>query len=306
MTTTWMLIDLLYMAHRARFALRGLESGDVKTGILFGFFEQLYHVCSMPIFQSNKVAVFVDSPESFRTRVFPDYKKKRASHRTEEERNQITLMYCQIDELHYDILPEIGIPVQTQEGLESDDLLAMAALYLEMIKEPGVLVTGDSDLWQAVNNYVRWFDPQRNILHDEESLLRTKGITPFQWAKVKALGGCSTDNVPGVHGIGEKGAIDFVTGKTLTNKKFNLIKNAIQSGEVQKWASLVCLPHERTKPIKLAPYEYNPDAFFRFCERYQMESYLRGSGRKKWDAFFKGHFSNIPITRRREKQGLFI
>ena len=136
--------------------------------------------------------------------------------------------------------------------------------------------------------------------------MRTKGITPFQWAKVKALGGCSTDNVPGVHGIGEKGAIDFVTGKTLTNKKFHLIKNAIQSGEVQKWASLVCLPHERTKPIKLAPYEYNPDAFFRFCERYQMESYLRGSGRKKWEAFFKGHFSNIPITRRREKQGLFI
>ena len=53
MLKTWILIDLLYLAHRARFSMRGFSADETPTGILFGFFEQLLHVCSLPMLRKQ-------------------------------------------------------------------------------------------------------------------------------------------------------------------------------------------------------------------------------------------------------------
>lgn len=302
MQKTWILIDLLYLAHRARFSMRGFSADETPTGILFGFFEQLLHVCSLPMLRSNQVAVFVDSKESWRTKDFPAYKQKRATNRTEEEWAQIRVMYDQVNELHFNILPSIGIPVYGQQGLESDDLMAWSAAHLTEQKEKGIMVTGDSDLWQAITDYVSWYDPQRDILHTPKTLKAQKGIFPSQWGFVKALGGCSTDGVPGIKGVSEKGACDYINNKLPHHhKKYRLIREALANGEVDYWKKLVELPHKKTKPIALSALKYQPEVFYEFCKKYQIESYLSGAGRRRWDSFFNGTFSGTPMPRVREK-----
>ena len=307
MQKTWILIDLLYLAHRARFSMRGFSADDIPTGILFGFFEQLLHICSLPILRSNQVMVFVDSKESYRTRDFLRYKKRRACNRTEEEWEQIRAMYRQVNKLHFEVLPSIGMPVYSQRGLESDDLLAWTSAYLTEKKEKGIMVTGDSDLWQAITDHVSWYDPQRDILHTPKTLKVQRGIFPSQWGFVKALGGCTTDGVPGIKGVSEKGAIDYVNNKIPRHhKKYKLIREALKNGELEFWKKLVVLPHRKTKPLSLSAPTYHPEVFYDFCKEHKIESFLSGAGRRKWDSFFNGTFSGMPLPRVREKQRVYL
>lgn len=297
----WLLVDMSYLTHRARHALKDLESEDMPTGVLYGFFEQLMSICSHPNFCSNKVLIFADSKKSHRAKTFPAYKKKRAENRTEEEWEQINVMRKQAKILRKEVLPAIGFPVYGQVGLESDDLIAWAASELTDRKEYGVIITSDGDLYQCITPYINWYDPQREILHNVKTLRQKKKCRPDQWGLVKAIGGCATDCVPGIAGIGEKGAIDYLNDKLpIHYKKYKLVKAAIKNKELQKWEDLVILPHHKTKPIRIREPEYNPDAFFEFCKKYDIDSYLEGSDKQRWEWFFEGKFKGK--TRRRERK----
>jgi len=158
----WVLIDLSYLAHRARYAVGDLEFDDIPTGVMYGFFEQLLATCKNPPVCSNKILIFTDSKKSYRQRAFPDYKKKRKDNRTPEEQEQIRVMYQQVNKLRDKILPKLGIPVYKQVGLESDDLIAYAAQELTMKKEEAIIITADGDLYQCITPWVKWYDPGRN------------------------------------------------------------------------------------------------------------------------------------------------
>lgn len=296
----WMLIDLSFLAHRALHSTGDLETDDIPTGVLFGFFEQLYSICSNLRFTSNKVCIFTDSRKSYRSRKFPAYKKKRREDRTEEEQERLNCMYDQIRVLKKHWLPDMGMPTYRQVGLESDDLLAYAAQKLTEDEERGVLVTSDGDLYQCITEYVTWYDPGRDLHHDQVSFQKKKGISCEQWGMVKAIGGCGTDCVPGIKGVSEKGAIDYLHDKIPHHyKKYEAIQNAMDSGDIDFWKELVVLPHKKTKPFELREPEYNAEAFFEYCAEYDIDSYLEGHGRRQWEAFFKGHFHGIPTRRRR-------
>ncbi len=300
-----MLIDMSYLAHRARHSLKDLVSADIPTGVLYGFFEQLLSICSLPKFASNKVLVFVDSKKSWRTKSFPDYKKKRRENRTEEEQEQINIMYEQVEILRRKVLPAIGIPVYGQKGLESDDLMAWTAFELTKRKESGIIVTSDGDLFQCITPIINWYDPQKDLLLTPNSFFNKKQVRHDQWGLIKAIGGCISDCIPGIRGVSEKGAIDFVHDKIPHHyKKYKAIQNAFNSGELDNWKELVVLPHKKTKPINIRPPKYNPEAFFDFCSEYNIDSYLEGKGRHKWEMFFEGRFNNSP--RRRERKARLL
>jgi len=296
----WILVDISYLAHRARHSLRGMVMEDIPTGILFGFFDQLLSICQTQWIQSNKVLLFGDSRRSYRMKVFPDYKRKRKENRTEEEKEQISIMYHQVDYLRRDILPAIGFPVYGQKGLESDDLIAWTAGELGRRKEKGVIITSDGDLYQSINEDVCWYDPQRGIRHNPTSFRRLKGVHPDDWGKVKAMGGCSSDGVPGISGVSEKSAIAFIRGELPTHyKRYKAIDRALTSGSLSYWKSLTVLPHQKTKPVNIRPPVYNPSAFFSFCEEYGILSYLEDPGRSKWNRFFSEQWDIRKPRRRR-------
>jgi len=285
----WVLVDLSYLAHRARHATGNLEFEDIPTGVMYGFFSQLYEICKSPAVSSNRVLIFTDSRRSYRTRAFPDYKRKRREERTEEEQEQIRIMYKQVNKLKNKILPAIGFPVFKQVGLESDDLIAYVAQHLTRIEREGVIVTSDGDLYQCISRYVTWYDPQRRLLMDVKSFKKLKGIHPRKWRKVKAIAGCSTDGVPGLKGIGEKGAIKYLKGELPEHhKQYATISGSKQ--EIKRWGRLTILPHKKVKPFKWRMPKYDSKAFFAFCERYHMLSYLNPVKQEQWARFFRGTF----------------
>ena len=290
----WVLTDLSYLAHRARHAFKGLEFEDAKTGVTFGFFESLRTICFDPRIQSNKVALFFDSRQSYRRRLFPDYKRSRMD-RTPEEMAELIIMHEQISRLKNEILPDVGFPLFKQIGLESDDLLASAAKFVA----GGVLVTADNDLFQCITDTVHWFDPQRDLYLTPTTFLELKGVTPFQWKAVKAICGCHGDGVPGIGGVGEKGAIDFLTGKMpQTSKKFLKITSPETAPILARNGELTSLPHPKTGPIHLTPPTYHPERFFKWAKKLGFESMLE-KNRNSWERFFEGKMIVGPVPRRR-------
>ena len=285
----WVLVDFQYLCHRAMHSVGNLEFEDMPTGVIFGFFHQLRQVCMDRRIRSNKVAIFCDSKISLRKKTYPKYKWKREAIRTPEEVERLHIMHQQADELSGKILPEIGFPVYSQEGLESDDLIAQAAINLSLRADfcNGVIVTADGDLYQCINSCIHWFDPARDVYHTEESFRAKEGIDAQWWGQVKILAGCETDNVEGIRGIGKKTAIKYLLEELPPTRKAHqdIVSTAGQS-VVRRNYPLVVLPHKATKPLVLYQKPYNPEAFFRYCKKYGLLSFLQQ--KPAWESFFHG------------------
>lgn len=283
------LVDLSYLAYRALYTMGDLSHDELPTGVIFGVLSQIRAACEDPRVQSNRVLIFADSKKSFRKRVFPDYKRKR-NDKTPEEWKAVSIMRDQRSLLEKEILPTIGFPVYRQTGLESDDLIAWTARDLTHSLHTGpqkqaVIITADGDLFQCISEVVHWFDPGRNAYHTPASILFTRGIDAHRWGEVKSIAGCQTDNVPGVPGVGETTAIQYLL-KTLP-PGYKRAQAIIDNGEVIKRnRDLVVLPHRKTKPLELRDPEYRPEEFFKVCEKYGLESFVRE--RAGWESFFRG------------------
>lgn len=290
----WVLIDVSWLAYRALHALGDLEHDDVPTGIIFGFFHELRRTCLDPRVRSNRIAMFCDTRSSFRKDVYPEYKEKRRQKRTEEEQKRVRTMRTQMDHLTEEVLPAIGFPVYSQEGLESDDLLAFAARQAEERGEKAVIITSDADLLQCVSERVTWFDPQRDKWFDRDGLVAWKGIGPHRWAKLKCLAGCNSDNVEGVPGVGEATAIKYLLGDL--PPRFKAYQNIVSpSGRrvIKRNKALVVLPHRATIPFKLNEPTLRPETFFKFCERYALLSMLREKA--AWTSFLSGTLFRVRL-----------
>jgi len=296
---TWVLIDISFLAHRARYALGDLDNADMPTGILFAIFEQIRTICQHPKIDSNKICVFFDSKKSYRKKVYPEYKAKR-KEKTEDEREQIDLMHTQVNLLREIILPEMGVSVYRQTGLESDDLMAKACLQFYNAKRQAVIVTSDKDLCQCIRPSVHWFDPAREVYHTSKSFINNYGIDAEQWKYVKMLAGCVSDNVQGIAGVGEVTAIKYLndylpehykTYRSITSKEGIRIR--------KRNIELVVLPHTKTKEVKLKEPDYNPEAFFATCARYGITAYLKKGAQQEWNAFFDPNYK-IKTRRRGE------
>lgn len=283
----WILIDVSYLAHRAKYAVQGLAWEDFPTGVMFGFWEQLKTICNNPYIDSNRVALFFDSRKSYRRKVFPEYKSQRRKNQTNDEQLQSSIMRDQIKLLRTIVLPKVGFPVYLQSGCESDDLIAQAALQLDQKNERGIIITSDGDLWQCITDNIHWYDPARRKFLDVARFRQEKKIHPDHWGSAKCMAGCSGDEVPGIPGVGEKTAVKYLLGELPCHYK---TYKSIQSEEgieiSYRNIELVVLPHPKTKPINLLEPDYNTEAFFESCERYGFLTYLKEPKKKDWERFF--------------------
>ncbi len=298
------LIDMGFISHRAQSSMEGMETEDFQTGVIYGFFDQLYTICKK--FRSNDVIIFCDSKHSYRKRAFPSYKEKRHEQRTQEEIINLSIMREQVKRLRLEILPEIGFPIYIQKGLESDDLMAWTACQLTRDNTYGVMVTSDGDLFQCITPFISWYDPQRDIEYNHQNFKQSKGVEIKDWWLYKVYAGCSSDNIPGIKGVGDKTAKRLlelgVVG--LPDSKKQVYEEFHKSGDFLLFKSLIQLPHKKTKPIEITSPVYDPDVFFSYCEKFKINSFLNGSKRKKWEGFFDNKFEDSTL-RQRGKGRLF-
>ena len=199
---TLALIDGNSIAYRAFYALPedlATRSG-VVTNAVFGFTRMLIRL--LKDHHPEAVAVAWDvSRETFRTETFPEYKAQREKA-PDHFKSQLPL----IDE----VLQALGITQLREEGYEADDIIA--SLTRQAVSEGWevLIVTGDRDAFQLVGGPVKVLYTRRGIsdtvLVDEGYVEKKYGIPPSRYVEYAALRGDTSDNLPGVPGVGEKTA----------------------------------------------------------------------------------------------------
>jgi DNA polymerase I len=204
---TVLLIDGNSLAYRAFFALPAdlaTASGQV-TNAVFGFTSMLINL--LKDHRPDRIAVAFDRPEpTFRHALVPDYKAGRAEA-PDILRQQMGLVRQVVEALR--------IPTVEAEGFEADDVIATLATRARDRGDEVIVVTGDRDVYQLVEDpSIRVLYNRRGVsdyaLYDEAGIKERTGVTPAQYPEYAALRGDPSDNLPGVPGVGEKTAARLI------------------------------------------------------------------------------------------------
>jgi DNA polymerase I len=217
--TKLLLIDGNAILHRAYYALPDWRNraGEATAGV-YGFLSMT--VKAIEDLKPTHLVVVFDNPEpTFRHNLYVGYQTNR-----EKERQVSEDIWGQVDKLKV-IFEKAGVPVFSLPGFEADDIIGTlskqaVAQYLTSNPSPNlgegnqrdevIIITGDRDLMQLVNDKVKLYMPQKGLsdgtVVDEEKVLEKMGVHPNQIVDYKGLVGDASDNYPGVSGIGPKTA----------------------------------------------------------------------------------------------------
>src|SRR3972149_408860 len=205
MPPTLYLIDGHALAYRMYFALTAGGGGSQRwqtskgepTAGVYGFARELMRILELE--KPEYLAVAFDTGKTFRHEIFPEYKATRAKM-PDDLRPQIERIREMVD--------AFNIPRLEMEGYEADDVLGSVA---KIAAEKGLgvkIITGDRDLLQLVNQRTTVYlagDDQTYIT--DEDVVKKLGVRADQVVDYKAIVGDTSDNIPGVKGVGEKTAI---------------------------------------------------------------------------------------------------
>ena len=258
---TWLLIDSTYLCHRAHHALGELSFGGSGTGVLYGVLRDI--MTFQDVHQTDKMVFCFDSHSSRRAAVLPCYKAKRWAKYTNaspEDKAGIEDFRRQVALLKNNYLPEVGFKnVLWQDGFEADDMIALACQQLPHNDE-AVIISTDKDLYQLLAPHIVMYNPATKRPYNRFSLMKDHGVQPYQWPMVKAIAGCTSDEVPGVPGVGEIIAARYVCGKLMHNNvKYQRIKANKTAWEAN--LLIVTLPYPGTEPIILQEDTINKGAW---------------------------------------------
>ncbi|MDQ3922697.1 MAG: DNA polymerase I, partial [Actinomycetota bacterium] len=213
------LIDGYSLLYRAFYALPQsiVTTSGLPTNALYGFTSMVLKLLGSE--EEVGIGVVWDSGKpAFRMELFPEYKAQRTSMPEE--------LRAQLDHLD-EILEAMNIPAIRAEGFEADDVLATLSKRLPEDVEL-MIVTGDQDAMQLVDGSVKVLRTTRGVsetkAYGRDEVIEEYGVTPEQIPDYKALVGDSSDNIPGVRGIGPKGAASLLA-------KFGTVENLYENLE---------------------------------------------------------------------------
>jgi 5'-3' exonuclease len=262
----------------------GLSHDNKPTNIIYGFLRTV--MALQELFHTKHIVFCWDSKSSKRKELFPEYKKKRSQKYkewTDKELRRENAFRVQMKKLRKVYLRQIGYRnIFCQKGHEADDLMASVSYHLPKDDE-AIIITSDQDLLQCIRYNVSFYDPRKNKVITLQKFSKQYGITPNQWVIVKMYAGCSTDEVPGIRGIGEKRAIQFLRDELKeTSKVFQKIEEGRTSIIKQNYP-LVCLPFKGTKVFKLKKDKLCQKGWQEVVEKLGMKSF-----RKEMPMMIKG------------------
>ncbi len=215
-----MVIDGKSVFYRGYYAMSGLATKDgTPTGGIFGFATMALEVIRR--LKPDYVAVAWDKPKTNirrRLELYPEYKAGRKPAPADFK--------AQIPVLH-ELLEAFGWPLYELDDYEADDIMGALAIQAKDQDIETLLITSDMDMLQLINSHVHVYALKTGLsnieLYSPESFTAKYGIRVDQFLDMKSLKGDSSDNIPGVPGIGEKGALELLKQyETLDNIYDNL------------------------------------------------------------------------------------
>lgn len=278
------LIDGHSIIHRAFYGVPDLTNAEgLHTNGIYGFLNIMFRILDEE--RPDYLAVAFDlSAPTFRHQMYEAYKGTRKAM-PEELREQVPVLK--------ELLSAMKIPLLMQEGYEADDLLGTAAKKSEAMGLHTVVVSGDRDLLQIATDriMIRMPKTRKGVTEIENYYARdvkeAYQVTPAQIIELKALMGDSSDNIPGVPGIGEKGATALVTAYGNIENAYDHLEEIRQKrtrealrehydmAVMSKKLATICVEAPVELDLKAARVTdpYTPEAY-EWCRRLNFRKYL--------------------------------
>lgn len=247
------LIDGNSYSYRAYYAIKGLStSAGQPTNAVFGFVTMLNKLRTEV--RPDYLAVCFDlKGPTLRHERFADYKIHRKPM-PDDLQSQMPLIK--------EIISAYGIPIFQLGGYEADDIIATLALKFKNDVDV-YIVSQDKDMLQIVDKYVKIYNPQRNEgIIDEQKVLERYNIKPSQITDLLALTGDSSDNIPGVPGIGAKTAAELINTFGSLEKILDNINDISQKKRrdlLKQFSKQACLSKELATVVTDVPVKVSLD-----------------------------------------------
>ncbi|MCM1053882.1 MAG: DNA polymerase I [Bacteroides sp.] len=198
-----LVIDGNSIVNRAFYGIKALSNKKgVFTNAITGFLNILFKLQNA--FNPDCIAVAFDlKAPTFRHKLYGEYKGTR---KPMPEELAMQMPYVK------EILRAMGIRIVEKEGWEADDILGTLSHAAEAAGHTAIVATGDRDSFQLITDKVsvNLAGNKEDVLYTPAEIKEKYGVSPIQMIEVKALMGDSSDNIPGVKGIGEKTALDLI------------------------------------------------------------------------------------------------
>ena len=277
-TDHFYLIDGSGYIFRAYYALPPLsrKSDGLPTGAVSGFCSMLFKLLEDSrsddsIHKPTHFAVIFDSAKkNFRNDIYSEYK----ANRTETPEDLIPQF-----EYIRKAVKAFSLPSIELINYEADDLLATYAKKIVAAGAKVTVISSDKDLMQLVSEKIRLYDPMKNKVLGEKEVFEKFGVKPNQVIDVQSLAGDSSDNIPGVPGIGIKTAAELINKyKTLDV----LLKNIEEIPQTKRRETLLVNKNKAILSKKLVtlkddvPVKEEPESFImRNVEKEKLFDFLR-------------------------------
>lgn len=242
-----LIIDSNNLAYSSFYTFGSLSYLEKKTGVIFGFIQKIFSLAKK--FETNEFIFCWDSRKSYRGLIYSEYKANRRKDLSEQEKIDLNLAFNQFMELRIKTLPAMGFNNNLmQVGYEADDLIAKIVYGNRSVDN--IIVSTDQDMYQLLDKASIYNHKTKKIIK-RGNFVNKYLIPPDLWAEVKAVAGCSSDNVVGIVGVGELTVIKYLTDKLPDGK----IKSRIESDEgkkiIERNRKLVYLPFQGRKKLEV-------------------------------------------------------
>jgi 5'-3' exonuclease len=247
-----LLIDGHYYAYRSFFAIQSLQNAKGEpTNAIYGFIKTVRRMIK-DLRPDLGAIIWDDGAPKRRTELQPAYKQQRAE--------MPDLLRQQLRAIQADIAGGLGFHGLSLPDTEADDLMASYACAARRRGYDVVLATNDKDLFQLVEDGVRIYSTNKadlaapkdsHILLGKDAVLKKWGVAPSQIGDVLALIGDTVDNIPGVNGLGPKGAAALVTAHGSVEKLLANLEAVTKDGLREKLAAAREQIHQNREMVRL-------------------------------------------------------
>lgn len=277
-----LVIDCHSIGHMVKHGIKArLSHEGVGTAIIYGFLMQMFQLAGR--FNTSRFVFAWDSRRSVRKERYPFYKDRVPKDKSDKDKEFDFHCAEQFVEIRRRVIDLLGYRHSyTWSGYEADDIIAQVVQQNK--NHNFIVVSRDNDLLQLLD-YCHLFEPSTKVLTTKSTFVKEHGIHPASWVWVKQAAGCSSDTVPGIPGVGEKTAIQYLKKELKSSsKKFASIESKEGRAIIERNEWLVKLPHYDCRdPFEQRRYDTtlnfkeefrSREGFLALCEMYGLQSFL--------------------------------
>lgn len=230
------IVDVSSFIFRAFFAIRPLHAPDgTPVNAVHGVLSMLTKL--IQDYEPSHLFIAKDSAGgSFRNEVYEEYKANRGEP-PEELKPQFDLIKKLIEKLK--------IPYLMHDDFEADDIIGSAAIQWRDQFDEVLIASGDKDLMQFVGGNVKMLDTMKDITYDEKAVFEKMGVRPDQIVDYLSMVGDTSDNIPGLPGIGSKGAAKLL-------EQYGSIENILKHKEELKGKKIIEAFNEHLDKLEIS------------------------------------------------------